>query len=130
VLAEVRMPLLKPAFLVDTVANHPLVRGSTDCRDLVDEAKNYHLIPERRAAMHAAHSPVFRVKERFCNGVPGQIYVVGGLNGSNPTTPSAVEVLTIFFYFLVFLLLFFITFFNFNHFYTFFNLISSITFFF
>lgn len=48
VLTCVRMPLLKPHFITDHVASHPFIRECLDCRDLIDEAKDYHLMPERR----------------------------------------------------------------------------------
>ncbi|KAH7717059.1 Protein KEL-3 a [Aphelenchoides avenae] len=85
VLSAVRMPLLKPSFISDQVTTNPLVRNSVQCRDLVDEAKDYHLIPERRSMMTS-----FKVKERFCNDVPGIIYAVGGM-GSDSSRPSHVE---------------------------------------
>lgn len=43
-------------------------------RDLLDEARTYHLIPERRALMQS-----FKIEPRACD-VKGYIYVVGGLN--------------------------------------------------
>lgn len=44
------------------------------CRDLVDEALTFHLIPERRALIQS-----FRTEPRVSD-VKGYIYVVGGLN--------------------------------------------------
>uniref|UniRef100_T1GHS7 BTB domain-containing protein n=1 Tax=Megaselia scalaris TaxID=36166 RepID=T1GHS7_MEGSC len=49
VLARVRLPLLSPQFLADRVATEDLIRKSHKCRDLLDEAKDFHLMPERRA---------------------------------------------------------------------------------
>lgn len=43
-------------------------------RDLLDEARVYHLIPERRPLLQS-----FRTIQRVCE-VKGHIYVVGGLN--------------------------------------------------
>jgi len=85
-LSTVRMPLLKPSFLVDQVAQNPLVRNSIECRDLVDEAKNYYLIPERRYALRSS----FKTKAR-CNEVSGIVYALGGLNSHQPASTSAVE---------------------------------------
>lgn len=48
VLALIRLPLLSPQFLVDRVARENLIRSSLQCRDLLDEAKDFHLMPERR----------------------------------------------------------------------------------
>ena len=47
-LQKVRLPLLTPQFLADRVATEELIRSSHQCRDLLDEARNYHLMPERR----------------------------------------------------------------------------------
>lgn len=46
-------------------------------RDLVDEAKDYHLMPERRP-----HLPAFRTRPRCCTSIAGLIYAVGGLNSA------------------------------------------------
>lgn len=48
VLAKVRLPLLTPQFLADRVAIEDLIKTSHQCRDLLDEAKDFHLMPERR----------------------------------------------------------------------------------
>lgn len=45
-----------------------------DCRDLVDEAKDYHLMPDRRGKLHS-----FKTRPRCCSDVAGVIYAVGGL---------------------------------------------------
>jgi len=45
ILSCVRLPLLKPAYLTDRVAADERVRNCLRCRDLVDEAKDYHLMP-------------------------------------------------------------------------------------
>jgi len=51
ILQHVRMPLLSPKFLVGTVGSDLLVRSDEACRDLVDEAKNYLLLPQERPLM-------------------------------------------------------------------------------
>lgn len=84
-LALVRLPLLTPAFLADVVAKHPIVRQSLPCRDLVDEAKDYHLMPERRPRLHS-----FRTRPRCCFDIVGYIYAVGGLASSGESL-STVE---------------------------------------
>uniref|UniRef100_A0A914CAG8 BTB domain-containing protein n=1 Tax=Acrobeloides nanus TaxID=290746 RepID=A0A914CAG8_9BILA len=85
-LATVRLTLLKPHFITDEVCKHPIVRSSLVCRDLIDEAKDYHLIPERRALMRT-----FRTKQRCCHDVPGIVYAIGGLNTANDVM-SMVEI--------------------------------------
>jgi len=44
------------------------------CRDLLDEAKDYHLMPDRRGKLHT-----FKTRPRCCSDVAGVIYAVGGL---------------------------------------------------
>ena len=50
-LQHVRMPLLSPKFLVGTVGADLLIKSDETCRDLVDEAKNYLLLPQERPHM-------------------------------------------------------------------------------
>ena len=85
-LAKVRLPLLSPQFLSDTVAADELIRSSHKCRDLVDEARDYHLMPERRSLLQS-----FRSKPRRCRDVIGVIYAVGGQTKSGNSL-STVEV--------------------------------------
>ncbi|XP_065575475.1 kelch-like protein diablo [Artemia franciscana] len=51
ILQHVRLPLLTPKFLVNTVSTDPLIKADDVCRDLVDEAKNYLLLPQERPLM-------------------------------------------------------------------------------
>ena len=46
----VRLSLLERSHLVMEVGKEPLIRGCNVCRDLVEEAKDFLLLPERRAA--------------------------------------------------------------------------------
>ena len=85
-LTQVRLPLLSPEYLTDHVATEQLIRTSHSCRDLVDEAKDYHLMPERRPLLQS-----FRTRFRCCSDVQGLIYAVGGLTKSGDSL-STVEV--------------------------------------
>lgn len=85
-LTKVRMPLLTPAYLTDRVATEELVRTSHQCRDLLDEAKDYHLMPERRLLLQS-----FRTRPRCCPDILGLIYAVGGLTKAGDSL-STVEV--------------------------------------
>lgn len=51
VLQYVRLPLLDRSYLVSRVGMEPLIRSSEQCRDLVDEAKDYLLLPEQRSLL-------------------------------------------------------------------------------
>ena len=48
VLRFVRLPLLNARFLVGVVSADLLIKNDETCRELVDEAKNYLLLPEER----------------------------------------------------------------------------------
>ncbi|XP_073998112.1 kelch like family member 18 [Rhodnius prolixus] len=85
-LASVRMPLLAPHYLVDRVATEELIRTSHECRDLVDEARDYHLMPERRPLLQS-----FKTRPRCCNYIMGHIFAVGGLTKTGDSV-STVEV--------------------------------------
>nr|CAD2122911.1 unnamed protein product [Meloidogyne enterolobii] len=81
-LPAVRLPLLRPAYLIDKVSRNPYFCNSMECRDLIDEAKNYHLMPERRSNFNS----IFKINIRVCTEMPGNIYVLGGLNQIQPST--------------------------------------------
>ena len=85
-LSCVRMPLLRPQYLSDKVAPEDLIRNSHKCRDLLDEAKDFHLMPERRPLLVS-----FRTKPRRCKETAGVIYAVGGQTKSGNSL-STVEV--------------------------------------
>uniref|UniRef100_A0A8B9R0G8 Kelch like family member 18 n=1 Tax=Anas platyrhynchos TaxID=8839 RepID=A0A8B9R0G8_ANAPL len=85
-LAKIRLPLCRPQFLADRVQQDDLVRCCHKCRDLVDEAKDYHLMPERRP-----HLPAFKTRPRCCTSIAGLIYAVGGLNSAGDSL-NVVEV--------------------------------------
>ena len=46
-LCHVRLPLLSTSYLTQNVETNPYLKKSLACRDLLDEAKNYHLMPEK-----------------------------------------------------------------------------------
>lgn len=91
VLSKVRLPLLTPQFLADRVATEDLIRTSHQCRDLLDEAKDFHLMPERRALIQS-----FRTRPRAYGSMIGQIFAVGGLtkNGDSVSTVEIYDPLT------------------------------------
>lgn len=86
VLSKVRLPLLSPQFLADSVATEELIRSSHKCRDLLDEAKDYHLMPERRELLQS-----YRTRPRGNEFVRGEIYAVGGLTKTGDAV-STVEI--------------------------------------
>lgn len=73
VLSVVRLPFLHPSFLLNTVDNEDIVRSSEACRELVNEAKRYHMLPDSRQDMQTA-----RTRPRAATGVSEVIVLVGG----------------------------------------------------
>ncbi|XP_075225417.1 kelch-like protein 24 isoform X2 [Lycorma delicatula] len=73
VLETVRLPLLSPYFLHDCVENMPVVKQNPDCCQLVEEAKLYHLLPDRRAELSTS-----RTKQRNSADTIEVIVAVGG----------------------------------------------------
>ena len=63
------MPLLSPKFLVGTVGSDILIKSDEACRDLVDEAKNYLLLPQERPLMQVrSSSPWYHGYDIFLQG--------------------------------------------------------------
>ena len=51
VLEHVRLPLLSPYFIHDCVETVPLIADSPQCQKLLEEAKTYHLLQDRRGEL-------------------------------------------------------------------------------
>lgn len=47
----VRLPFIHPSYLLNVVDNEELIKSSEACRDLVNEAKRYHMLPHARQDM-------------------------------------------------------------------------------
>jgi len=47
----VRLPFIHPSYLLNVVDNEELIKSSEACRDLVNEAKRYHMLPHARQEM-------------------------------------------------------------------------------
>ena len=73
ILHHVRLPLLSASYLVTQVSSEPMIRGNQECRDLVDEAKDYLLLPDQRAALQGPRTRPRR--PGCCHEV---LYAVGG----------------------------------------------------
>ncbi|XP_008581994.1 PREDICTED: kelch-like protein 12 [Galeopterus variegatus] len=82
-LQYVRMPLLTPRYITDVIDTEPFIRCSLQCRDLVDEAKKFHLRPELRSQMQGP-----RTRARL--GANEVLLVVGGF-GSQQSPIDVVE---------------------------------------
>ena len=79
---HVRLPMLSVPFLMSEVDVDPLVRQSIECRDLLDEAKRYHLLPAERDT----RSSNARFMPR--RSTVGTLYAIGGKESSESITRS------------------------------------------
>lgn len=73
ILQHVRLPQVSPKFLVGTVSSEPLIKNDRECLELVDEAKNYLLLPQERPLMQGP-----RTKPRKPVRYGEVLYAVGG----------------------------------------------------
>uniref|UniRef100_A0A3Q3GGT8 Kelch-like family member 29 n=1 Tax=Labrus bergylta TaxID=56723 RepID=A0A3Q3GGT8_9LABR len=86
-LAVVRLPFIHPSYLLNVVDNEELIKSSEACRDLVNEAKRYHMLPHARQEMQTP-----RTRPRLSAGVVEVIVLVGGRQtiGMNQRSLTAV----------------------------------------
>ncbi|KAH7702251.1 kelch-like protein 20-like protein [Aphelenchoides avenae] len=73
VFENVRLPVCSPKFIVNVVSTDPLIKSNITCRDLVDEAKNYLLLPSERPDRQCK-----RTKPRKPSMYGQLLYAVGG----------------------------------------------------
>ena len=83
ILEHVRLPLVSKDYLLSKIDHEPLVRLNMACRDLLDEAKNFYLVPDRRAQMRNK-----RTKPR--KSTVGWLFAVGGKEAGE-TIANSVE---------------------------------------
>lgn len=74
---HVRFPLMSPYYLADHVETEEIVLSSPECTSLILEAKNYHMLPDRRHLIKGS-----RTKPRRSMGVISVIFAAGGIQGS------------------------------------------------
>lgn len=72
----VRFPLISPYYLMDHVESEELVRSTPECIALLLEAKNYHMLPDRRWQLKSQ-----RTTPRVSMGIVNGIIAVGGIQG-------------------------------------------------
>lgn len=72
----VRFPLISPYYLMDHVETEELVRATPECISLLLEAKNYHMLPDRRWQLKCK-----RTTPRTSMGILNGIIAVGGIQG-------------------------------------------------
>ena len=77
---HIRFPLMSPYYLADHVETEDIVLSSPECTSLLLEAKNYHMLPDRRHLIKGS-----RTKPRRSMGVISVIFAAGGIQGSSVT---------------------------------------------
>uniref|UniRef100_A0A8C6S744 Kelch-like family member 8 n=1 Tax=Neogobius melanostomus TaxID=47308 RepID=A0A8C6S744_9GOBI len=78
IMSQVRLPLLSVEFLTGTVAKDEMIKGNLNCRDLLDEARNYHLHMSNKVVPDFEYS-LRTVPRKHTAGV---LFCVGGRGGS------------------------------------------------
>lgn len=81
-LDHVHLPMMSIGFLMQDVDNEPLVKQSLHCRDLLDEAKRYHLLVDERDTRSLNARMIPR------KSTVGTLYAVGGKESSENITRS------------------------------------------
>jgi len=69
---HVRFPLIDIKYLITKIGADPLIKHNQVCRDLIDEAKDYHLLPQDRPVGSA------RTKQRKQFVTGELLFAVGG----------------------------------------------------
>lgn len=69
-LCHVRLPHIAPSCLTTKIESNEFIRNNLKCRDLIDEAKNFHLMPD----FSRLHLERFRPRKSTC----GQLFAIGG----------------------------------------------------
>lgn len=75
---HVRFPLMSPYYLADFVETEEIVLSTPECTSLLLEAKNYHMLPDRRHLIKGS-----RTKPRKSMGLMKVIFAAGGIQGSS-----------------------------------------------
>ncbi|TRZ03805.1 hypothetical protein DNTS_027797 [Danionella cerebrum] len=78
IMAQVRLPLLSVDFLTATVAKEPILRENLRCRDLLDEARDYHLHLSNLSVPDFQYS----LRSTSRKHTAGVLFCVGGRGGS------------------------------------------------
>ncbi|XP_047146015.1 kelch-like protein diablo isoform X2 [Hydra vulgaris] len=75
---HVRFPLISPYYLMDHVESEDLVCQTPECISLLLEAKNYHMLPDRRWQLKSK-----RTTPRISMGIVNGIIAVGGIQDTS-----------------------------------------------
>lgn len=75
---HIRFPLMSPYYLMDHVETEDLVRSTPECIALLLEAKNYHMLPDRRWQLKSN-----RTTPRVSMGIVNGVIAVGGIQGTS-----------------------------------------------
>ena len=73
----IRFPLMSPYYLADNVETEDIVLSTPECTQLLLEAKNYHMLPDRRHLIKGS-----RTKPRKSMGLINVMFTAGGIQGS------------------------------------------------
>ncbi|XP_070554278.1 kelch-like protein 8 isoform X2 [Ptychodera flava] len=80
-MSKIRLPMLPPSYLMDIVEREELVKKHHSCRDLVDEAKNYHL-SSARIVSHPSPRQRYSLRSKPRKSTAGVLFTIGGRGAS------------------------------------------------
>ncbi|KAM4808568.1 kelch-like protein 8 [Rhinophrynus dorsalis] len=78
ILSQVRLPLLPVEFLMSVVAKEEVIKQNLKCRDLLDEARNYHL----HVSSQSIPDFEYTIRTTPRKQTAGVLFCVGGRGGS------------------------------------------------
>ena len=84
-LACLRLPSLQTETLLESVDSMPMIRSSLECRDVLDSAKRFHLLPEGEKKRGMRH------RLEMCRprkAVRGVVFAIGGKKSSEKVSCS------------------------------------------
>lgn len=79
-LEQIKLPYISPDYIVDNIISEDLIKKCLKCRDLIDEAKDWHLLPQRRNLIknHRTIKRAFTKKENpiIAIGTEGLFFLI------------------------------------------------------
>lgn len=82
---NIRLPLIKPQFLLDVVQEDPLVKSTKECETLLDEARRFQLLVDQRPLMQSSRT---QPRNSYKVQTSEILVVVGGLNKDKVSVPD------------------------------------------
>ncbi|XP_076805545.1 kelch-like protein 21 isoform X1 [Clavelina lepadiformis] len=86
-LEHVRLPLVRPQFLLDVVQADPLIKNNKECEKFLNEAQRFQLLPDQRPMMQTKRT---QPRQAYVTKKMEVLVTVGGLNKDKQTIANCV----------------------------------------